>query len=269
MTLIVTSLLLFELKLIYYVFGQRACHKNVTTLGSCGGRSVSGDQLSIDFGIIEYQCSCKINFNFTGKVEYLLEAIDQKGCGRRIEIKYKDPTIEKQSKNCGGKLESLIVKPNGTSTVRLTSDPSRRSGNTRYCFTLLSPVDSYNFIVTCSLVYEGEDRTLKKPPTDGSPTERRLSVVFASLFGVAVIGMFLLTAVLLNVRRRWNKSDRKLGPDVGSAEQHNSTPPQIGSVYTELNLSVNYSELNGSYSALNDNRMFEDDMGYIVPINNH
>ncbi|XP_062606842.1 uncharacterized protein LOC134268597 [Saccostrea cucullata] len=103
------SIVYFALLLHWNVYGQNAsCSKDARTLDSCDGSEVSNNNIYIDFGEIEYQCSCSISPNFSGQAFYTLARNPgYENCGTAVRVI--DSNNEKYRLPCATSLGPVVL----------------------------------------------------------------------------------------------------------------------------------------------------------------
>ncbi|XP_061195837.1 uncharacterized protein LOC133204093 [Saccostrea echinata] len=154
------SLVCFLLVIHWNVYGQNAtCSKESNALESCDRSTVLGNNILIDFGEINYQCTCSISLNFSGQVFYTLAANPgYADCGTAIRI------IDKWNQEfripCSISPGALVVL-NSSSTVELVKvDPN---GPTGYCLRVLTNDISNIITASCgSLESTSTESNLRK-----------------------------------------------------------------------------------------------------------
>lgn len=105
-------------------------------LDSCDGRVISNRNISVDFGVIKYQCSCYFTPAFNVLLSYVLNrypAFD--GCGTAIQIREINGNIYRMP--CTSSVSSIVDSSQMT-IVELACDDSTNCGNAGYCLQILS-----------------------------------------------------------------------------------------------------------------------------------
>lgn len=105
-------------------------------LNSCDGRILTRNSIYVDFGEIEYQCSCFIKPNSTEKTFYILSVYPKyDSCGTAIQITEDNGTTYRTK--CSRSTPGTVTSTQSTS-VKLFNDNTVNRGETRYCVIVYS-----------------------------------------------------------------------------------------------------------------------------------
>lgn len=118
------------------VRGQRACNEDSNVLDSCDGRVISNRNISVDFGVIKYQCSCYFTPAFNVLLFYVLNRYPGfDGCGTAIQIREINGNMYRMP--CTSSVSSIVVSSKFT-IVELSCVDSTKCDNAGYCLRILS-----------------------------------------------------------------------------------------------------------------------------------
>lgn len=105
-------------------------------LNSCDGRILTRNSIYVDFGEIEYQCSCFIKPNSIEKTFYILSVYPKyDSCGTAIQITEDNGTPYRIK--CSRSTPGTVTSTQSTS-VKLFNDNTVNRGETRYCVIVYS-----------------------------------------------------------------------------------------------------------------------------------
>lgn len=117
------------------VCGQRACSEDSNVLDSCDSHVISNNNIYVDFGVIESQCSCIFSNALNAQLIYSLSEYPRYDCGTAIQIKGSNGVTFWMP--CTSSVSNPVFSSLPT-TVELVYVDSTYRGDTKYCFRVLS-----------------------------------------------------------------------------------------------------------------------------------